>query len=105
MLRRRLFALLLCLVVVGLPLAAEAAHAGMDMSHGCMEQDGGSADCSGNGMANACAVHCAIGACVVATFSAAQVAVAAARPCAREAVLTPDVRVAPDTAPPKPALS
>jgi hypothetical protein len=105
MLRRRLFALLLCLLAVGLPLAADAAHAGMDTSHECMQQDGGSADCSGNAMANACALHCASSACVVATFSAALVAVPAARPCAREAVLTADVPVAPDTAPPKPALS
>lgn len=107
MLRRRLFALLLCLLVAGLPLAAEAAHAGMLGGQTCMQHDGSSADCSTDGMANPCALHCAVGSCIVLAdlHAAMHFHAAAARPYAREVVPIPGVRTAPDTAPPKAALA
>ena len=105
MLRKRLFAFLLCLLVAGLPLAAEATHGGMHASQACMQEDGSSANCNGGGMSNACALHCSMGACVVASISATHLAVPAEPPAALEAVATPDARAAPDTAPPKARLS
>jgi hypothetical protein len=108
MLRRRLFALLLCLVAAGLPLAAEAALSGtMQADHGCMHEDGGNpADCGATDLtANACAMHCAAGACVISNVCGQQLAVPSLPPPAREAIVTADCRSAPETAPPKPALS
>src|SRR5437016_2199924 len=103
--RKRLFAFLLCLLVAGLPLAAEEEHASVHGEHACRQQDAGSADCGGDGMASGCAVHCAIGACVVAAFSDPQVTIPAIRPSEREAVHTSDGGCAPDTAPPKASFS
>jgi len=105
--RRRLFALLLCLVAAGLPLAAEALSAGPQADHACMHDDAAKpADCGSPGLtANACGMHCAACVCIVSSICAQQAAAPSGRPRAREPVLTPDRRAAPETAPPKAALS
>jgi len=107
MLRRRLLALLLCLVAAGLPLAAEAASAAMQADQACMHHgDGKSMDCGGTDpAANACGMHCAAGVCIVTSVCSQQTAVPSVRPLADEAMLTPDCRAAPETAPPKAPLS
>jgi hypothetical protein len=72
----------------------------------CMQHDADAADCNGDGMdANACTMHCAVGACVVSMVPAPQLVVPAVQPFALESVLTPDRRCAPDTAPPKASIS
>ena len=101
MLHRSLFALLLCLFAAGYTLVGEA-FAAVQANHVCMHQHA-SADGSGtDGMAaNACAVHCAAGACVVSAIPDRQFIASVPRPVAAEAVRPPDGRSAPDTAPPK----
>jgi hypothetical protein len=106
MLRRRLFALLLCLVAAGLPLAAEAMSAGIQAEHASMQDDDGMAiDCSSGMALGACGMHCAAGACVVAMLCSQPLSVASAQPVSSEKTLTPAGRSAPDTAPPRPALA
>ena len=106
MIRRRLFVLLLCLLAAGLPLAAEALSAAAQADHACMhDHDGKPADCGAMGpTVSACGMHCAAGVCAVSSIRAPQAAVPSVRPLAREAVLTPDCRAAPETAPPKASL-
>jgi len=104
--RRRLFALLLCLVAAGLPLAAEAASAAMQADQACMHHGDGKPICNDTDpAANACGMHCAAGVCIVTSVCAQQTAGPSVRPLADEAMLTPDCRAAPETAPPKAPLS
>jgi len=102
MLRRRLFAILFCLLATAFALAGETAHAAMQGDPVCMERDATPSDGGDNGsVATACAMHCAVGACVISAISVAQLTVSALPPHAREAVLKAHCRSAPETAPPK----
>ena|SRR2546423_5342415 len=105
MLRRRLLTLVLCLFAAGFALAAEAASA-MQADHMCMQQDANAADCGNDGTAaNACDMHCAVGACIASAVSSPQFMPPALQPSGRETVPVPASRSAPDTAPPKASIS
>jgi hypothetical protein len=105
--RRPLFALLLCLLVAGLPLAVQAGQSVSHVDHASMQHpDADPGDCGGDGTASAaCAAHCATGACVTGVIAAAQSTSVSMRPCGHETIATPECPTAPDTAPPKTLLA
>ena len=104
--RRRLFVLLLCLFAAGLPIAADAMSAAMQADQMGMQHDDGVAPDCGGGMAlGTCGIYCAAANCVVTVVRNEPYAVPSAHPVAAEKALKPACPSAPDTAPPKAALS